>query len=311
MTYQEKYLKYKKKYLELKGAGLDKLPDVLNNEIVSSDGNIFSQRNCKDVIGSLVTKQAINAVNWKSLETRIPTINTALNMNNPQSVTCGFAKPEELNDCNSYLNKCKLKHLFNKYRPGVAVPGNFDVNTLNDILFRTIPYTIIEDRSSDIASLIAFGATVIGIPDNAFRFRHLINVTIPNSVTSIGHNAFSGNQLTNVIIPNSVTSIGEDAFTDNKLTSITIGNSVENIGYGAFYKNQLIDVIIPNSVTSIGQNAFFVNQLENVIIPNSVTYIGYGAFYNNQLTNVTIPRRFEPILNQYFDNLKRITFTYT
>jgi hypothetical protein len=40
MSYQDKYLKYKNKYLELKGAGFDKLPDVLSNEIiVSSQGN--------------------------------------------------------------------------------------------------------------------------------------------------------------------------------------------------------------------------------------------------------------------------------
>ena len=113
MTYQEKYLKYKKKYLELKGgAGFHDLPDVLINEIVSSQGN------CKDFFKDLpVNRQTINAINWRNLETRIPTLTTTLNLNNPQSRICALAKPEQIDDCNSYYNRCKLKHLFNKYRP--------------------------------------------------------------------------------------------------------------------------------------------------------------------------------------------------
>ena len=92
MTYQEKYLKYKKKYLELKGgADLDELPEVLINEVISS-----SQNNCKDLIKAVpINKKTINAVDWRNLETKIPTIKTpGLTLNNPQSVTCTFAKPE-------------------------------------------------------------------------------------------------------------------------------------------------------------------------------------------------------------------------
>ena len=58
MSYQEKYLKYKKKYLELKGgAGLDKLPEELINEILSS------QKNCKKLIKAVpINRQTIKTV---------------------------------------------------------------------------------------------------------------------------------------------------------------------------------------------------------------------------------------------------------
>ncbi len=85
------------------------------------------------------------------------------------------------------------------------------------------------------------------------------DVTIPNSVTSIGDNAFYNySGLTRVTIPNSVTSIGEYAFSGCRgLTSVTIGNHVTSIGYRAFVAcSGLTSVMIPKSVTSIDWEAF-------------------------------------------------------
>ena len=85
------------------------------------------------------------------------------------------------------------------------------------------------------------------------------DLTIPNSVTSIGNSAFYYcSNLTSVTIPSSVTSIGGYAFQRcSSLTSVTIGNSVTTIGYSAFSDcSSLTSVTIPNSVTSIGDYAF-------------------------------------------------------
>ena len=113
---------------------------------------------------------------------------------------------------------------------------------------------------------------------------NLKEVTIGNSVTSIGTSAFNKcSGLTSVTIPNSVTSIGSTAFYGcSGLTSLTIPNSVTSIGVDAFYNcSGLTSVTIGNSVTSIGDDAFYnCSRLTSVTIGNSVTSIGDEAFYN-------------------------------
>src|SRR6185503_2972290 len=90
-----------------------------------------------------------------------------------------------------------------------------------------------------------------------------------NPVTYIVSSAFSG-CTTNVTIGNSVTSIGQEAlyscisltsvtafYSCTALRSVMIGNSVTNIGYGAFlFCTNLTRVTIPASVANIGSSAF-------------------------------------------------------
>ncbi len=119
------------------------------------------------------------------------------------------------------------------------------------------------------------------------------DVTIPDSVTSIGEWAFSSYVgLTSVTIPDSVTSIRDHAFSGcGRLTDVTIPGSVTSIGDHAFSGcSGLTDVTIPDSVTDIGPSAFYgCAGLTGVTIPEGVTSIGFEAFTNcRELMSISV-----------------------
>ena len=138
--------------------------------------------------------------------------------------------------------------------------------------------------------------TVTSVGGYAFyNCTSLASITIPNTVTSIGDYAFYNcASLECITIPPNVMQIGEYVFYDcTSLESVTIGGSVVSIGNRAFYNcDSLMSVTIDENskLSSIGEYAF-VNciSLSNITIPASVTSIERGLFYGcTNLTNATI-----------------------
>ena len=112
--------------------------------------------------------------------------------------------------------------------------------------------------------------------------------------TEIPANAFDRcDPLINIMIPNSVTSIGDRAFAScDSLTSITIPFGVTSINPETFYKCYSIkSITIPESVTDIGDSAFSgCSSLEDVYFGGTqaewrIITIGQG---NEDLTNATL-----------------------
>lgn len=110
----------------------------------------------------------------------------------------------------------------------------------------------------------------------------IVDLVIPNDVTTISDYAFAGcTELNSVYIPSTVSEVGYDAFIGcSGLTSLTISEGVTTIGGGAFKDcSGLTSITIPNSVVSIGHDAFRgCSGITTVTIPANVSSIGQGAF---------------------------------
>lgn len=141
--------------------------------------------------------------------------------------------------------------------------------------------------------------------------KHITEIIIPNTVTSILPGAFWGTNITNITIPNSVISIGKNAFREcNSLITVTLNNGLISIGEYAFSDcSRLTNIVIPDSVTTIGEGAFCgCDNLTSATIGNSVTSIRYSVFRDCiSLTSVTIGNSVKWIGASAFYNCNSLT----
>jgi hypothetical protein len=190
---------------------------------------------------------------------------------------------------------------------------------------------------------------VVSIEDRAFEgSNNLVEIVIPNSVTSIGVESFSnclslksiviedGNPVydsrencnaiietkTNTIlfgcmsttIPESIMTIGSEAFSGcDSLAVISIPESVKSIGDGAFLNCTSLETItIPGNVLTIGVGAFEkCYHLDSVVISEGVERIGDGAFIECfSLSSITIPRSVKYVGDWVFDSCTSLVSIY-
>ena len=169
----------------------------------------------------------------------------------------------------------------------VCVTGEIDEDTV-----KSIGKALHSNKHAKVNLDLSGTTGLKNIPFQAFcDCANLINIEIPESVTSIGNYAFEKcTSLTTIKIPESVTSIGNSAFKNcTNLTTMEIPESITSIGGTAFEKcTSLTTIEIPESVTSIGYYTFYgCTNLTNIEIPKSVTSIEVYAFdYCPNLTTV-------------------------
>ena len=149
------------------------------------------------------------------------------------------------------------------------------------------------------------GVKITGIGWQAFSFKPLYGVILPDTVTYISDQAFSNTGLVEVHLGNNVEHIGFRAFSDNVKINIKykdggrdwnfLSNGIEQIklpdklkyiGDKAFDKNSITDLKLPEGLEYIGKNAFANNNLSSADIPDSVTYIGKDAFLGLDLNKI-------------------------
>ncbi len=141
------------------------------------------------------------------------------------------------------------------------------------------------------------GVAVKAIGDNAFSFRGIESVIIPDTVESIGEYSFYYDNIKTIDLPSNLKTIGNYAFYVNVIENLEIPFGVTEIGFEAFDSNQLKTLILPNSLKVIQPYAFCYNQLTSVEIPYSLEAIGEGAFFENKIKSVEIPSTLKNVLN--------------
>ena len=185
-----------------------------------------------------------------------------------------------------YSGTCgaNLKWTMDSETSVLTISGNGTMSDYNVATSGRAPW----NKYSPKKVIIQEGVTSIGT--YTFYYHSISEVSLPQSLTSIGNSAFSDcKSLLSIDIPNNVTSIGGGVFYNcSGLTSVTIPNSVTSIGSSAFYGcSGLTSITIPNSVTTIGRHAFKnCSSLTSITIPNSVTSIGDQAFYSCKIQEI-------------------------
>lgn len=113
---------------------------------------------------------------------------------------------------------------------------------------------------------------------------NITRIIINDGITYVGANAFWGCELlTELSLANSVETIGYSAFESNSLRTLIIPNGTKAIGDFAFLDSPNLEYVqLPESLEYIGGGAFkYARQLKEIHIPQNVNYIGGSAFHEN------------------------------
>ena len=142
-------------------------------------------------------------------------------------------------------------------------------------------------------SEITLPESIKTIGDAAFWESSLSKITIPASVTTIEGSAFESSELTEITIPETVTSLGTDVlYTCKKLETINYRTPIDSIP-GGFAQGcvMLRHFDIPQTVRRIGEFAFSeCEKLTGVVLPAQLETLERFAFaYCPEITYMEIP----------------------
>lgn len=173
----------------------------------------------------------------------------------------------------------------------LAIPASVN-NIENAALGGNIKHLLVDDGNT--AYCVRDGLLLT--KDNKTVLRYVgdeSTVEVPLGVTNIATGAFARATLANITLPDTVQTIGNGVFSDClNLKTVTLPQSLTSIEQYAFYGcKKLAGIALPDSLKSIGRNAFEgCASLTQIEIPQGVTELDGKMFGRcTALTSVTIP----------------------
>ncbi len=151
------------------------------------------------------------------------------------------------------------------------------------------------------------------------RFENLVDISFEegSQLKTLGYNVFLGlrsNAPVNITLPDTVETLGINAFRDSSFNSITLPSSVKELGTGCFC-NANIDVLdlSQTQITDIPQSCFKSATINQLILPSNLKTINKSAFENLTCDTVTFPSSVEALDEMMFDssNINRIDLSQT
>ena len=150
-----------------------------------------------------------------------------------------------------------------------------------------------------------------------YNLSKLIDVKLPNTITSIGDNAFLACvNLKNVEFQPGIVSIGSYAFCScSSLVELELKSGLKSIGTAAFFGEpytidnvsvggtpKFEEVTLPEGLESIGDYAFYKNdKLKQISFPSTLKELGEYAFQECKLlTTITLPTYLQEIKTNTF-----------
>jgi hypothetical protein len=173
--------------------------------------------------------------------------------------------------------------------------GNYSLKSCKNFSELILPNTItyIGDFSIGQTNITAFTVPplVTTLTQYSFAFTASgLNVDF-NNVEIIQDYAFYYSGITNLSLPNTLTSIGSNAFVFCiNVDSVTIPNSITSLGNSAFFYCSGLSILAfesPSQLVSLPANTFKNCLLTTLSLPASISTIGSECFNSNTLTSVT------------------------
>ena len=154
------------------------------------------------------------------------------------------------------------------------------------------------------------GKKVLAIGEKAFyKADHIISVSIPDTVISIGNACFSGcERLEKVKLSNNLKAIDSYAFYETIISTLIMPDSLFYVGTAAFAKTKIEKVVISKALTVISSRMFWCCEcLRDVYVPESVYKIADMGFSDcSNLKKITLPAGLEEIEKEGFCNCSEL-----